>query len=64
MPRVDVTSTRRTEGKRKEKFMVMYSEKTHGGKIVNVTNKAVVASVQEANFISLKVTCERNTSWC
>lgn len=42
----------------------MYSKKTYGGKIANVATEVVVASVQEANFIPLNVTCERNTSWC
>lgn len=40
----------------------MYSEKTYGGKIANVANKAVVASVQEVNFIPLDAICERKTS--
>lgn len=40
---------RRTEP-RKKKSTVMYSEKTYLTKIVNVADKAVVASVQEANF--------------
>lgn len=35
----------------KNKPTVMYSEKMYRVKIVNVADKAVVASVQKANFI-------------